>query len=171
MPTVIATPAAVDANSYCTVAEADAYHATVLHAETWLTASTTTKQTALIMATRLLDAMFDWAEWRTTEEQALEWPRVGIMAKNQLDFLDEYEIPIELKNAEAEFARQLIDADRTADNAAETAGLSALTAGPISLTFTGGVVPKVVPDAVYWLLPAWWGSIRGSSGTFELMRG
>lgn len=170
MATLIATSGASNANSYCTVAEADAYHGTHLYASAWTAAGVPTKEIALIMATRLLDSLYDWEEFQTTVEQALQWPRLGLLAANQLEFLDEDEIPIELKNATAEFARQLLAADRTADNPVEAQGIRSLTAGPVSLAFKDDILPKVVPDAVMNLMPSWWGRLRGSDFSRELLR-
>jgi len=56
-----ATPGAADANSYATVADADAYHEGHLYASAWTSASNTTKEQALVMATRWLDAQVRWA--------------------------------------------------------------------------------------------------------------
>jgi hypothetical protein len=168
--TVVTTPAAADANSYCSVAEGDTYHLGHLYATKWTDASADRKATAVVMATRLLDSLYEWAEFQTTVEQALAWPRTGILARNQLAFVGEYEIPIDLINATAEFARQLLEADRSADNVVETMGVTSLTAGPVSLTFKDGVLPKVIPDAVQSMLPSWWGIIRGATGIRELIR-
>ena len=170
MPTLISTPGATNANAYCTVAEGDAYHATHLYASKWTEASTDTKGVALIMATRLLDTMFVWAEWPTSVAQALMWPRLGLLTYNQMEYVDEYEIPQELKNATAEFARQLLAEDRTADNPVDVQGLRSLTAGPVSLSFKDTVLPKVVPDAVLAFIPSWWGHPRGSGGVYDLAR-
>lgn len=163
-PTLDATPAGAAANSYCTVAEADAYHDARLSATTWTDASVTTatKTVALIMATRLLDAMYEWENWAThPQTQALQWPRVAMPRRNLLAWVGNDEIPPELKNATAEFARQLLAADRSLDSDIETQGITSLTAGPVSLTFKESVVAKVVPDAVVSLLPREWGYPRG----------
>ena len=170
MPTIIATPGALDANSYATVAEADAYHATHLYAATWTAATQTTKEIALIMATRLLDHHYNWAEWAATIDQALQWPRDGVIAYNEREFVPTDEIPQQLKDATSEYARQLIDADRTLDNEIETQGIKALTAGSVSLSFKDSVVAKVIPDAVHFLIPDWWGYPYDSTGTRELIR-
>ena len=170
MPDVIATPGATNANSYATIAEANAYHATHLYASAWTSASLTTKEIALIMATRLMDTMYEWENEPTEEDQALLWPRHAMLRRNQIDWVEDDEIPIELKQATAEFARQLIEGDRSADNAVDTQGLRSLTAGSVSLSFKDSVQPKVVPDAVYNLIPDHWGIVKGSSGMLEVMR-
>lgn len=129
------------------------------------------KNPALIMATRQLDAMYEWASWATTEEQSLRWPRTGVEAANELEDIGDREIPKELKWAVAEFARQLIVADLTANSDIETQGITSLTAGPVSLAFKDSVRPKVVPDAVSNLIPAWWGRNKGKKmGVIALAR-
>ena len=172
MPVVIdATPAGISANSYATLAEADTYHEERLHTETWDAADDATKNIARVMATRLLDSMFVWAEWPTTEEQSLQWPRQGVLAANQLENIGDYEIPIELKRATAEFARQLIDSDSTENSDIEALGITSLSAGPVSLAFKATQTVKVVPDAVGYLMPQWWFKIRSrKTGIRELLR-
>lgn len=171
-PTLDATPGGAAANSYCTVAEADAYHDSRLSVTDWTNATTPTKTVALIMATRLLDSMYEWDSWSTHPlTQALQWPRVSILARNRLSYVGNDAIPPELKNATSEFARQLIVADRSLDSDVETQGLLSLRAGPVSLQFKSGVYAKVVPDAVFNLLPPWWGHIQGRvTATRELLR-
>lgn len=128
------TPGASDANSYCSVEEADAYNASRLFASTWSAADETTKTAALLEAARLLDSSFDWTGRAADETQYMAWPRTGMFSKNKF-LIDPTTIPQQLKEAQAEFARQLIDGDRTADNDAFKAGLEGLTAGPVTLKF------------------------------------
>jgi len=166
-----ATPAGVSSNSYSLLSEADVYHSERLHSEVWDGSDDATKNAALVMATRLMDSMFVWSEYPTTAEQALQWPRSGMIAANQLEEIDPYEIPIELKRATAEFARQLITADTSANSDVETQGIASLSAGGVSLSFREGVKAKVVPDAVTFILPSWWFTLRGSkTGIRNLMR-
>ena len=64
-----------DANSYADVAEGDAYFEGHLYASAWTGASGASKAAALVMATRLIDAEFQFNGTRTSEGQALQWPR------------------------------------------------------------------------------------------------
>jgi hypothetical protein len=186
VPTLNATPGAEDANSYATVQEANAYHDSRLHSEDWTAADVGTKTVALIMATRLIDSLYDWTGDIASGQQALLWPRVGMSRRTGSGrsgwnpgagwYGGAYPIasdviPPELKNATAEFARQLIGEDRSADSDIETQGLKSLRAGPVSLEFKGDVAPKVVPDAVYHLIPEDWGVARGrAAATQRLVR-
>ena len=129
------------------------------------------KNVALTMATRLLDSMYSWAEWSTTTTQSLQWPRIGVLDFLQLSNIPDYEIPDRLKEATAEFARQLIVSDTTANSDIETQGIKSLSAGPVSLAFKDSITPKVVPDAVINLIPSWWGKPRARKQmTRELVR-
>src|SRR5688572_1750094 len=98
-PTLVATAGAANANSYALLAEANAYHDARLHSEDWTGASADTRTVALIMATRLLDAMYVWDLYPTDATQALQWPRNGMLAANRLEGVPSNEIPPELKNA------------------------------------------------------------------------
>jgi len=170
-PTLVATAGSATANSYCTLAEANTYHDSRLHKEDWTTASDATKTVALIMATRLIDALFVWNYFRVDAVQYLEWPKSGVPAKSGLEYIGSTEIPQELKEATAEYARQLIATDRTEDSEVESQGITSLKAGPVALDFKDSVTAKVVPDAVYYLIPTEWGYPRDRSrGYVELLR-
>src|SRR5689334_14898370 len=60
-----------NANSYANVADCDAYHEGHLWASTWTSAITATKEAALVLATRLIDANVQFNGLRTTSGQAL----------------------------------------------------------------------------------------------------
>jgi hypothetical protein len=173
-PVLVATPGASNANSYCTVAESDTYHESHLYADDWTGASADRKIISLIMSTRLLDSKFAWAHFPTNSfesGQVLQWPRSGMIDVDGFGTIDSNVIPQRLKWATAEYARQLLVANRTADSDIETQGITSLSAGPISLSFKDSVKAKVVPDAVIALMPSWWGTVRGSSLTWQVLRG
>jgi len=151
---LVATAGASDANSYATRAEADAYHEARLHADAW-TVSDGDKERALVMATRLLDSLVTWTGAASGETQALAWPRSGMLTRNGYGISSTI-IPQALKDATAEFARQLLTEDRSLDNDVEANGLTQLKAGPVELKFKEAVVRKALPDAVIDLLPESW---------------
>lgn len=173
-PTLVATAGAVNANSYLTSAEADTYHDSRLSSDDWSGASANDKIIALIMATRILDAMYLWEGYQTSDSdsQALRWPRFGLLHANQLEYVDSNVIPQELKNAAAEFARQLIIEDRTLDDDLEAKKIRSFRAGPVSLTFDSGISARVIPDAVRNLMPSWWGYPSNQQPmTLDVLRG
>jgi hypothetical protein len=75
---VIVTPGAADANSYASIAAADAYHLARANAP-WAAANEAEKSSALIRGTAWLDGTFRarWPGYKTGRRaQALDWPRV-----------------------------------------------------------------------------------------------
>lgn len=175
-PTIVATPGASNANSYLTVAEADAYFdARLPLTPAWEDADS--RETLLVMATRLIDSMFrggsvlipgngltsayyivrpKWTGSPATTTQKLAWPRSGMYDANG-NAISESVIPDALKEAVAEFAGQLQIADRSLDSSVTTQGISSVSAGSVSVSFRQGWIdPQVVPDAVMNLLPPSW---------------
>jgi hypothetical protein len=128
------------ANSYASVVEADAYHQGHLYASLWTGASTSQKEGALMMAARLLDANPQaWTGSAAAETQALGWPRIGMLNRNgfAIPSAGATAVPQALKDAQSEFARQLIVIDRTADNAVIDQGIASLGVGSFNVAFRG----------------------------------
>lgn len=144
--TLVATAGAVNANSYCTVAEADDYHAMRYHNEDWDSAAQEDKEKLLMWATRLLDQL-DYAGAITTQSQALRWPRAGCVDRERR-MLDSSTIPQPIKNACAEWAFQLLGEDRTLDEG----GLVEIGGKVGPITNAQGYRRKAVPDAVKEIL-------------------
>ena len=116
---------------------------------------------ALLWATRLMESLFTWTGYATTTTQALGWPRTGLLDRIDAS-LDSDTVPEEVKDAEAEFARQLLVANRGQDNEIEAQGISSIKAGSVFLQFTASQYNKVCPDLVYMMIPsAWFSSVRG----------
>lgn len=157
---LISTPGAPNANSYCTAVEGDAYHESRLYATAWTGASPSIKEAALVMATRMLDQAYQWEGYPSVDMQALDWPRGILLGRNERDFTGQTEIPLALKYATAEFARQLIEKDLSKDSIVEVQGVRSLTAGPVSIAFKDDVKAKTIPDAVANMIPRWWGQRR-----------
>ena len=104
---IIATSGAIDANSYVTLAEANTYFESVLHGGSWTGAvDDDTRNRALVMATKRIDQE-DFYGDRETSTQSLKFPR------DNLGYLDgiylDGTIPIQLKEAQYELAKHLID--------------------------------------------------------------
>lgn len=145
---LVATVGSAAANTYATVADADTYHEAHPYASTWTAATTDQKNRALATATALLDRHVAWSGYVLDDVQALQWPRSGAIYRSGYA-VPTTVIPVDVVRATAELARQLLAADRTADNDIETQGLTSLSAGSISLAFDQARVKvKVVPDAV-----------------------
>ncbi len=171
--TLDVTIGGASANAYCTLAVADQYHEDRPPSKTtWADASDAKKNAAILFATLMLDSLVEWRGFVVTDTQALLWPRYGMTKRNGYELLSSV-IPVELQNACAEYARQLLAADRTADSDIETQGIKSLSvAGAVSLSFKDSVFAKVIPDVVVNLLvPGWYSRLHGvESGVVELIR-
>lgn len=165
--TIVATPGAVGANSYATVAEADAYQETHLYATPWTGATTERQKAALVWATRLLDDVLEYVGWRTSTTQTLGWPRTGVWTPDNIE-VDDATIPQFMINAVSEFSRRLLETDRTAEPG--TKGFSAIEVGPISLEIDKlDAQLESVPDSVFdMLIP--YATFRRSSSSVRLVR-
>lgn len=135
------------ANSFASVAEADAYHEGHLYASTWTGAATGTKEAALVMATRLIDRRTNWVGDKLTGDQALAWPREN--AEVDGHEVASNVVPQPVKDATAELARLLIAEDLTKDvdqNQLEAIGLGK---GALKIEFNGKTknqIPGIVDD-------------------------
>jgi hypothetical protein len=146
-----------NANSYASLAEAEAFHESNLRTEGWATADTPTKQKALVMATRHLDGSVDWLGERGSPEQALEWPRSDVQWRGQDIAADV--VPQPVKNATAELARLLINTDLTADSDTDGLAEMGLGQGAVTLKFREQRSTRRMPAVVDELLQGY-----GTSG-------
>lgn len=177
MPTAIdATVGGVASNSYETQAEANTYFDDRLPlAPPWV-ASGDTAIRALLMATRNLEQFGQsirllvtpaggvpayyrvarrWTGSPASPTQRLSWPRVG-MFDNNGNAIPSNVIPQELKDAESEFAGQLLKTDVTLNNPVIVGGITSVKAGSVAVTFKDQIFKQVIPDAVLDLLvPGW----------------
>lgn len=192
---LVTTPGAADADSYATLAEADAYNASRPFSTAWA-GTDAVKEAALREAARLLDSSFRWTGAAVDETQALTWPRSGMSTRNgfAIPTTGAASIPKALKEAQSEFARQLLAADRTADSGPEKKGITSLKVGPVAIgyrapgTDSGSLelrdadvirlgpdfdyLSRFIPDAVRNLLPpSWYAQATVSRGfLFEVDR-
>jgi hypothetical protein len=173
-PAIIATAGASNANSYETLLEAQAYFDARLPVAGWDDADD--QNVLLLMATRVLNAIAmpfkqlipasggnpayyrirrTWTGAPATTTQALAWPRTGMYDANG-NAIPSNVIPQALKDAESELAGQLGTADRTLDNDVIVQGITSVRAGSVALTFKDMIETRVLPDAVWNLMPPSW---------------
>lgn len=173
MPVIDATVAGANANSYETYAEANAYFdGRIPLSPPWITSG---QEAYLITATRLIDSCMSpvktlivgkdgrsyyrisrtWTGTPATTTQRLAWPRIGMFDQNG-NPIDPATIPQALKDAESEFAGQLLKGDRSLDNDVIVQGLTSVKAGSVALTFKDQIMPQVMPDAVLNMMPDSW---------------
>ena len=170
-----------DANTYANAADGEAYHEAHVYASAWTAASTPDKEKALVMATRLIDGLFQFNGFKRHQTQALQWPRRecrdpdienGVVPGLLLvrgPFVDETKVPSVVMNATCELARALLIDDRTDDPDGE--GLSSMSVvGSLRLDFNSADRQPVVPAIVQTWLSKLGEYIAGSKGTARLVR-
>lgn len=174
MPAValVTTPGSANANAYCDIAFADQYHANrPAVGTTWAVATSDQKTAAILWATILMDRLWTWTGYVVDTTQVLLWPRQSMLKLTRLQYEPIDSIPIEIQQATAEYARQLLVSDLTGNSDIETLGITSFKAGPVAFNFKDSVVAKPVPDAVFDLVPPEWGTVRSrTSGFRSLLR-
>ena len=170
----------VDANSYADVAEGDAFHEAHLYATDWTGASSGTKTAALVFATRLIDAYYQFRGFKAHDIQALQWPREFARDDDALSTqvfpsvqADEYFadniVPKLLRDATIETARELIKANRTDDPDGEGLATLAIT-GTLGLTFDKKDRPPVIPHVAQAMLSKLGEYLQRRTGVVRLVR-
>lgn len=165
--TLVATAGAIDANSYCTRSQGDAYHQTHLYNTSWLEADDYKKEMALIWATRLLDELVEWQGWKATQEQALRWPRSGVLDRDSYYTLVLGSLPAFLTRATAELARHLLEGDRTQER---SFGLQSVRADAVDVVFDKHDVKPILPPSVQSMIAQYGLVMVTNSGMAKLVR-
>ncbi len=161
-----ATVGAADANSYVTVAEANAYFANRAHAEAW--EDLDQQPQALMTASQALDWHVTWKGDRVTGTQSMDWARVGVYDKVGVLYPSNV-IPPDVKTATYEMALASIEADRMADS--DLAGLSEVRAASLLIKTDDGLYntkPDTIPDHIWKILDGL--TTRSGAGVVRLVR-
>ena len=133
------TPGSATANSFATLDEFETYHENRYPQNTWFASATDDqKEAALIAAARELAAYFQWTGAAVDDVQALTWPRTGMLSRNNFPIPTSgaTSIPIDLKNAQCEFAIQLGSGDLISENDPLEKGITSIRAGDVAVTFS-----------------------------------
>ncbi|MCU0785234.1 MAG: hypothetical protein MUF81_14525 [Verrucomicrobia bacterium] len=142
-----------DANTYASAADADAYHEGHLYASAWTGASAGDKDKALVMATRLIDAEYQFHGYRVKATQALQWPRSNCPDPDAdgsvVNVLTSAAVPRNVLWATCEIARELLIVDRTA---AFGEGLIATWTATDGLKYSKHYPRPVIPKVAQALL-------------------
>ena len=148
---IIATPGASDANSYVTLAEANAYHDVRLHNALWTAADDPTKEKALIWSTETLDANMNWKERRSEQTQALQWPRQGVHDRDGF-LIDSDVVPVQVKKAQSVLAFLSIKSDVTLNADSKSPGASKVKVSSLSVDLDLKNLPGILSAAVVSLV-------------------
>jgi hypothetical protein len=158
-----------DANAYANAADGDAYHAGHLYATAWTAASAANKDAALVMATRLIDGEYQFAGWKTSATQALQWPRASCLDPDAADAdVPADTVPPAVVAATCELARELLVADRTAAPPGE--GLKYESVGTTQTGYDKTDKRPVIPPVAQALLGKFGTLLNRRSGAVRLMR-
>jgi hypothetical protein len=161
-----------DANSYASVADGDAYHEGHLYATAWTGASADARAAALVMATRLIDAQFQFDGRRAQAAQRLQWPRVDCRDPDADGWnggtVGAATVPRNVLEATCETARALIIEDRTANPLGE--GLKFTSMGDLQQTFDKTDRRPVIPHVAQSLLQKFGEHVGGRCNTVRLVR-
>ena len=157
-----------DANSYASVAEGDGYHEGHLYASAWTGASADTKAAALVMATRLIDAQFQFGGLKVESTQALQWPREDCPSHDDEDDVADDIVPKGVVDATCETARALIIEDRTANPLGE--GLKFSGIGDLQQSFDKSDRRPVIPRVAQAMLRKFGEALNATSGAVRLVR-
>lgn len=153
---VVSTPLDPLANSYASVADADAYATDVLLVpsvgDAWVDLDPDMKARYLVNATRILDSLVDWIGDRYSRDQKLDWPRSNAYIENFL--LLSTTVPEKVQWATIEMAIWLMKNDGATSQTTQFA-IDKLAVGPIRVDFNeqaGGPGYDYLPDEVVTLL-------------------
>jgi len=120
------------AESYCSVADASAYH-TARGNAAWAALTTDAlREAALRKATDFMRQVYRsrWQGYKVNEDQALDWPRYNVVVEGYA--VDSDIVPTEVKNACAELALKASAAELNPDL---TQGVLSEQVGSISVTY------------------------------------
>ena len=157
-----------DANAYANVADGDAYHAGHVYASAWTAASADNKAVALVMASRLIDAEYQFGGTRSVATQSLQWPREDCPDPDAGDMVAETMVPKAVVEAACELARELIIADRTAAPAGE--GLKYYNNAGVQTGYDKADTRPIIPAVVQALLAKFGSLTKAKSGAVKLVR-
>lgn len=165
-----ATVGSISANSYVTVLEATEYFANRAHvADSWTVLAVEDQESFLITNTLLLDWYVKFKGYKTSESQALKWPRSGVVRPSGASVASDI-IPSEIKQAVYELTFFSLSVDRVAES--DLAGLSQVQAGSLMIkTETPSFLStakEAIPDHVWKIVDEL--RSRGGIGVVRLMR-
>lgn len=121
------------ANSYVSVADADAYFADIGAPADWSGATTTEKEQALVKGTQYLEAHYRWSSGSIgSDDQGLGWPRSGAEDRYGRS-IDDDVVPEAVKQATCEAAVRTFTADLAGDQTQKV--LSEEVSGAVAVTY------------------------------------
>lgn len=171
--TLVATVGSSSADSYCTVAEVDAYFASSYKRPLWEEVDSDDKESILKESTRLLDGLVSWYGYKATSTQSLRWPRAYVRDPDSIwgsaqymdvivseAYIDSTIIPKPIKDIVCELAYDIVvnSGFQSQEN-----DLTSVKIGSINVNFSDKVKNQGLPQIVRNLLTNWGDYVVGSS--------
>jgi hypothetical protein len=179
------------ANSYASLEQGNAYHATRLYSDAWTLSTPDTKSLALMMATSVIDANTAFEGRKRHLHQPLNWPRAYVPNDDSLlgsgypacfffgwpgwtpnwggwlyGYLPCDKVPPQVIAATCQMALELLLRNRTQEDPTKGVRSFNIGQGAISFTFDASDRRQVIPDTVkVYLLQV--GSVRSPSPSFK----
>lgn len=162
--TINSTPKDADAVSYLSVEEATSYFGGKYGADKWTTLSTTDQEKLLVSATRQIDS-FVFSGRKTDADQALEWPRQGIIDREGRS-INQDTCPKKLKDATCELAYWYWTEEDRLLSDTEIQQVDSYQAGPLNVKVAANklVFPKLVEQLLNSIGP---GVLLSTSGAAD----
>ena len=164
-----ATVGAIDANSYVTQAEANAYLSDRAYATAW--EDFEDKDKVLITSSLTLDWYMKFKGVKTSTSQAMQWPRTGVLRKDGTEVAETI-IPTDVKVAVYELTLSSLTEDRMSES--DLAGIEQIRAGSLMIKADNGdresTKKKVIPEKIRQILSDLV-SLGGNVSVVRLMRG
>jgi hypothetical protein len=157
-----------DANGYATSDDGVLYHYGHLYAAAWTAANDAQKEAALVMATRLIDAEYQFGGVKAKDGQALQWPRVECRDPDTGEDVPENSVPQAIVDATCELARELLIVDRTA--AAPGEGQKYYNNGSVQTGYDKTDTRPIIPKLVQAMLAKFGSLTKAKSGAVKLIR-
>lgn len=128
-------------------------------------AATELKEKLVRMATRVLDANISWQGYRKEDDQALEWPRMGVVVDDRV--VSETIVPVPVQQATMELAINLLRRDTTDPNYEAPVNKINLGDGALQLDLgessEAAPASETIPDAVAILVRKYGRRIGGTT--------
>ena len=169
------------ANAYASAADGDSYHEGHCYASVWTAATVASKEKALVMASRLIDASYQFNGFKNGSVQALQWPREAAVDPDRKDirlsvlenklgpYFESDKIPKLLVDATCEMARELLGEDRT--DAPDGEGILSMTlVGTLAVSYDKKDRQPVISHLAQSMLSKLGTLIAEGAGTVRLVR-
>lgn len=145
----------VGTNTYIDLADAETYLEGSINTSAWDAKSTDEKNRLLVSATRYLDRQ-DWVGEKTSDVQALDWPRTGVTDPDG-NAVDDSTVPQFILNAECELAAAMAADSSIQESSSTGSDVKRLKADTVeieyfSTTIGGTRFPTIVQELVGFYL-------------------